>query len=207
MVIRATQLPLSRPRLLRFGLYARVPSPHQVLIVTGETRTLRELEAIFEQAAVTARSAKSPAEARELIDSGGYDVAIVDLTIADDGLALISELSARAPTVEIVALTGAVDAKRGVEAVRLGATDFIRTPIDRDEVHYVLAKSLRMVDFSEAEPPRSMKVVQRTTLVGQSEAMKELESTLARAANGVATVLVRGESGSGKELVARVFTS
>jgi len=180
-----------------------VPSPHQVLIVTGETRTLRELEAIFEQAAVTARSAKSPAEASELIDSGGYDVAIVDMTIADDGLALISELSARAPTVEIVALTGADDAKRGVEAVRLGATDFIRTPIDRDEVHYVLAKSLRMVDFSEAEPPRSMKVVQRTTLVGQSEAMRELESTLARAANGVATVLVRGESGSGKELIAR----
>ena len=49
--------------------------------------------------------------------------------------------------------------------------------VDRDEVHYVLAKSLRMVDFTEAEPPRSMKIVLRTTLVGQSAAMKELEST------------------------------
>jgi two-component system response regulator AtoC len=178
----------------------RVPSPHQVLIVA---RDAGPLEKIFEQSSVATRATASLDEASDLIDSGGYDVAIVDIDVADKGLDLVSQLASRAPSIEVVALVDAQNPQRGVEAVRRGATDFIRRPIDRDEVHYVLAKSLRMVDFTEAEPPRSMAVVQRTTLVGQSETMKELERTLARAARGVATVLVRGESGSGKELVAR----
>jgi two-component system response regulator AtoC len=185
------------------GYTAWVGRPHQVLIVTREARTARELEALFNQASVSTRLAPTAAEATDLIDSGGYDVAIVDLALAGDELSLVSELVGRAPSLEVVAMTAGEEAQRGVDAVRLGATDFIRTPIDRDEVRYVLAKSIRMVDFSEAEPPRSMKVPPRTTMVGRSRIMNDLERTLARAANGVATVLVRGESGSGKELVAR----
>jgi two-component system response regulator AtoC len=177
-----------------------VPSPHQVLIVS---RDARPLEIIFEQASVTTRTTPSLEEGAGLIDSGGFDVAILDIGVGADGLELVSRVVSRAPALEVVALVDAQDPQRGVEAVRRGATDFIRRPIDRDEVHYVLAKSLRMADFTEAEPPRSMTVVQRSTMIGRSEAMKELERTLARAAKGVATVLVRGESGTGKELVAR----
>jgi DNA-binding NtrC family response regulator len=176
---------------------------HRVLIATGDERTASELAATFAQVGVDHRTVSSATLAGDELESGAYDVALVDLAIATEGAALVTRFLERAPSLVVIALTKAEDTHLGVQAVRLGAADFVRTPLHRDEVRYVLAKSLRMVDFSEAEPPRSVRAGPRTNLIGSSGVMRELGETITKVANGIATVLVRGESGSGKELVAR----
>src|SRR5262249_51485409 len=162
-----------------------------------------ELEATFGELGVAHRAVSSAPLAIGEAESGAYDVAVVDLALANRGVGIVADLLERAPDLAVVALTKADDPHLGVQAVRLGAADFVRAPLDREEIRYVLAKSLRLVDFSDAEPARSVRALPRTNLVGGSDAMRELSQTITRVANGIATVLVRGESGSGKELVAR----
>jgi two-component system response regulator AtoC len=179
------------------------PRAHRVLIATSNERAARELESTFAELGVAHRTVPSASLAGDEVKTGAYDVAVVDLALSKGGVDLVGELLERAPDVAVVALTSADDPHLGVKAVRQGAADFVRSPLDRDELRYVLGKSLKMVDFADAEPPRSVRAVPRTNLIGTSEAMRELASTTTRVANGIATVLVRGESGSGKELVAR----
>ncbi len=175
---------------------------HRVLVATADARASSDLAAMFGEAGI-AHHAVSANQVVPEAASGAYDVAVVELALSPAGAGLVTELLERAPELAIVALTRAEHASVGVQAVRLGAVDFVRLPLDREEIRYVLAKSLRLVDFSDAEPARSVRVLPRTTIVGSSTAMRELDETVRRVANGIATVLVRGESGSGKELVAR----
>jgi two-component system response regulator AtoC len=176
---------------------------HRVLIATGDEATASELGATFTELGVAHRIVPSAARAVDEAASGAYGVVLVDLALAGPGVGLVADLVERAPELSVVALTRADDPHLGVQAVRAGAADFVRKPLDRDEIRYVLSKSLRVVDFADAEPVRSVRAVPRTNLVGTSDAMRDLAQTITRVANGIATVLVRGESGSGKELVAR----
>jgi two-component system, NtrC family, response regulator AtoC len=147
---------------------------------------------------------ESEAAALEHAVRGGYDVAVVDLEQADGGgVAMVEALLERAPDLSVIVVTAPAALGLAVQAVRAGAADFLRKPIDADELAYVVRKALTGADAVADEPPPSMMARPATTMLGQSEAMRELKALVARAAAGVATVLVRGESGSGKELVAR----
>src|SRR5260221_13535587 len=158
----------------------------RILVATRDERAARELEATFAQSGVEHRTVGSKAETEEQVASGAYDAAIVDLALFDAGPRAVIDLLERAPDLALIALTRSEDTHAGVQAVRLGATDFVRTPLDRDEVRYVLAKSLRIADFSDAEPARSMRNVPRSNLIGTSEAMRELAETITRVANAIA---------------------
>src|SRR5439155_8540962 len=131
------------------------------------------------------------------------EVAIVDLDLAcGDVTAMMARLAETMPGVHLVAMTPPDMTALGVAAGRAGAVDFVRLPLKRDEVEWVVKKALRMADVSGADaPPSSMKAA--TQMIGSSRAMAELRASLALARKGVDTVLIRGEIGTGKELAAR----
>jgi DNA-binding NtrC family response regulator len=175
------------------------------LIASSDSATAESLGAILFDADFAGRRVTSGAEALSELERGAYDVVIADHDLDDaSGFLLPAALIGRGIEVPVVVLVRDDAPGDGVSAVRAGAVDFLRKPVERDEVLYVLRKALKSAAVDADEPPRSIAIVPSIRLIGGSEPMQELARTLRRVANGVATVLVRGESGTGKELVARL---
>src|SRR5262245_30738252 len=131
-----------------------------------------------------------------------------DLALVDSDLAAVTEsnllgaLAARSSGLKLVTIVAVGDVTRGIQAVRNGAFDFLRKPIDASEVRYVVSKAVASSGRVEEEPPASS-FAAATPIIGHSSAVRKLKSAIKQVASGTATVLIRGESGTGKELVAR----
>jgi two-component system response regulator AtoC len=136
------------------------------------------------------------------LDVGGAELVFVDVS-TDFGLALVPRVAEEHPECAVLAITPATLTRLGLQAARSGAADFVRYPFEGEELSYVVGKVQKGLERVADEPPPSRLLSQGTQMIAGSPAMNVLLSLLKRAANGTATVLVRGESGSGKELVAR----
>ncbi|HTA91649.1 MAG TPA: sigma-54 dependent transcriptional regulator [Polyangiaceae bacterium] len=175
------------------------------LIASADDANASALEAMLFESGARGQRVKNIEEALAALDFGSYDVLIADATVTDFSAGTLSAaLAQRGHELALIALVEGDRAADGAAAVRAGAADFLRKPVERDEVAYVLGKALQSQQPSGDEPPRSRVFAPTVELLGQSEPMQDLQRTLRRAANGIATVLVRGESGTGKELVARL---
>jgi two-component system response regulator AtoC len=182
-----------------------VSQRYRFLIASEDLAAAEALGAVLFEAGFAGRRVDRASEALAELDREAYDVVIADHALPDlPGGALPKALADRGIELPVVVLVPSDAVAEGVAVVRAGAADFLRKPVEREEVLYVLKKALRSVEIEADEPPRSVAVVPTTELIGTSKAMQELGATLRRAANGIATVLVRGESGTGKELVARL---
>jgi two-component system, NtrC family, response regulator AtoC len=182
-----------------------VSQRYRFLIASEDLAAAEALGAVLFEAGFGGRRVESAGEALAELEREAYDVVIADQGLRDmPGGTLPKALAERGVELPVVVLVPSDAVAQGVAVVRAGAADFLRKPVEREEVLYVLKKALRSIEIEADEPPRSIAVVPTTELIGTSEAMQELGQTLRRAANGIATVLVRGESGTGKELVARL---
>ncbi len=176
-----------------------------LLIVAADEDVARELSAPLLDSGISARRVQDTRAALEQLREGDFDVVVVDVGASDvDVKTFVEHAQEVASEIPVLVLVNAGHIADGIGAVRAGAQDFLRKPLDREEVLYVVGKTLELSGLSEDEPPRSMVMPPELQMIGRSAALKELLETLRRAADGVATVLVRGESGSGKELVARL---
>jgi two-component system response regulator AtoC len=175
------------------------------LIASTDDASASALEAVLFEAGARGRRVASAAEAFAALDLGSYDVLIADAALTDvSATELSAALLQRGHELPLIVLVDGERAGDGAAAVRAGAADFLRKPVERDEVAYVLQKTIHSAQPESDEPPRSRVFTPSVELIGQSEPMLDLQRTLRRAADGIATVLVRGESGTGKELVARL---
>jgi two-component system, NtrC family, response regulator AtoC len=136
------------------------------------------------------------------LDVGGSELVFVDVS-TDFGMSLVQSLAEQHPECAILAITPVAQTRLGLQAARSGAADFLRYPFESEELTYVVGKVQKGLERAADEPPPSRLLSQGSHMIAGSPAMNVLLSMLRRAANGTATVLVRGESGSGKELVAR----
>jgi two-component system, NtrC family, response regulator AtoC len=136
------------------------------------------------------------------VDPGGAELVFIDVS-TEFGMALVQTFSEAHPECAVLAVAPAAQARLGLQAARSGAADFVRYPFESEELSYVVGKVLTGLARSADEPPPSRLLGHGSKMIAGAPAMNVLLSMLKRAANGTATVLVRGESGSGKELVAR----
>jgi DNA-binding NtrC family response regulator len=133
------------------------------------------------------------------------DAIVLDLGLPDrDGLDLLSELRRRAPDTPIVILTADNSVNSVVSAMQMGAYDYLSKPIDRTKLTTTLGNAIDKRQMSR-RLARLESTEQRWGLVGSSPSMRTLFSQMDRVANADVTVAVHGESGSGKELVARAL--
>ncbi len=175
-----------------------------LLIAAVDDGAAHDLAALLVDSGVAARRVTSGKAALEQLTNGQYDVVVCDLALGDfDVLEMIAGIQAHDASLPVVVMVDAGQMSQGVAAVRAGASDFLRKPLEREEVQYVVGKALRGLEADFDEPPRSMVLPPELRMIGSSSAMRELSATIRKAADGVASVLIRGESGSGKELVAR----
>jgi two-component system response regulator AtoC len=179
---------------------AALPSDATVLIVDDDAALRKVLGALLGQAGIASVEAASGREALLILQSRLIDAVVADLRMPEmDGMDLVSYVASGWPDVPVVMLTAHGTVALAVEAMRRGAADFVLKPFDREEVLFVVQKALALARTpTEGATPAS-------PFIGESEVVRRLRASIQRSALTSATVLIRGETGSGKEVVARAI--
>jgi DNA-binding NtrC family response regulator len=179
--------------------------PH-VLVVDDETNVRRVLGTLLEQAGYAATRAESGEQALDLVRSLDPDLVITDLKMPGmDGLELLRRLQDSFPEIPVVLLTAHGTVANAVEAMKHGAHDFLTKPFDKDEVVGLVGRALAQASSARREFRGPLVSGARCGIVGDSAAMEQLRRAIEKIAPTPSTVLVRGETGTGKELVAEAL--
>jgi two-component system response regulator AtoC len=151
----------------------------------------------------------SVADAIERLREGGLDVALLDLQLPDgSGLDVLREIASEEMSVEALILTGHAEVPTALEAMRLGAYDYLSKPARLDELHVLVVKAAekaRLRGENEALRRRLQRHEPVRGFVTEDPATTQLLATLEKAAASSLPVLVQGETGTGKELLARAL--
>ncbi len=184
-------------------------APAAVLIADDDPVALELLAEVLTAEGYRVRTAPGGEECLRLAAAEPFDLAIVDLRMPRvDGLQVIRRLAAVQPGVPVLILTAFATIDTAIEAVREGAYDYLSKPFRMEEIKLVVrrtldARRLARENVQYRQELRDRYAVQ--SLVGQSPAMVEVYKLVARVARLDTTVLVQGETGTGKELVARAI--
>ncbi|HQY61685.1 MAG: sigma-54-dependent Fis family transcriptional regulator [Myxococcales bacterium] len=174
------------------------------LVVDDDTAVAEVLGAQLRQAGFSCAVVHSGAAALEALEARPFSVVLSDLRMPGmDGLALMREVAARWPDLPVVILTAHGTVASAVEAMKAGAADYLQKPFERAELLYVLGKVLEGAKRGAERAPSAAPYA--GDLVGDSAPMREVRELVARAARSAATVLIHGETGTGKELIARAI--
>ena len=178
----------------------------RVLIADDEINIRRVLEAILRRDGYDVVTAANGEEALAGM-SREVNTVITDLKMPGlDGMGLLKRLSVDYPDVPVVMITAHGSVESAVEAVKLGAFDYVEKPFDQEQIRQIVAKALRthMLSRRDARPEDSS-ARGRFRLVGESAAIRQVYQVVEKVADTPSTVLITGESGTGKELVARAL--
>ena len=178
----------------------------RILIVDDDPGTLQSLARAFALEGYTAISAPSAARALERLAEEPVDAILSDVVMPEmDGLELLEQLQKRAPGVPVILMSGQATVETAVKATRLGALDFIEKPIGLDRLLLTLRNALRLERLERENRELSRYWHDELELIGDSAPMTALKRLIERAAPSDVPLLVLGENGSGKELVARAI--
>jgi two-component system response regulator AtoC len=181
--------------------------PH-VLIVDDDINTREALVEITAAEGFTTAVAGSVREAQGQITRQRPDVVLIDLKLPDgSGMDLFNDIESRATT-EIVLITGHASVETAVEALRLGAADYLTKPINFKRLKALLSRIPRTVDLKEeigVLRSELRRLGHFGQMLGAAPAMQKLYNHIARVAPTEATVLLLGESGTGKEMAAQTI--
>lgn len=177
-----------------------------VLVVDDEVPILSALQKTLSLEGHSVDVAGGFRVAEEKLAKRSYDVVLLDVALPDgDGVALLERMRASSNETPVIMMSGHATIDAAVRATRLGAIDFLEKPLSTDRLLVVLTNTLRLVQ-AEAETRELRRATGRLgELVGSSKTMATLREQIARAAPSAASVLLLGERGTGKELVARAI--
>ncbi|MBX3248000.1 MAG: sigma-54-dependent Fis family transcriptional regulator [Myxococcales bacterium] len=186
---------------------ALLGEPAYVLVVDDDVDLAEVLASSLARIGHRVQVCASAAEARARVASEDVDLVVTDVRMpGEDGLALCRHLVESRPDLPVILLTGFGSMEAAVQALRLGAFDFLTKPVDRDVLRLSVARALshrrlhRRIQRLEA-----VRETGDELLPGASDPMRQLRELVARVAPHASSVLVMGESGTGKELVARAL--
>jgi DNA-binding NtrC family response regulator len=176
----------------------------KVLVVDDEPAVLFTLKEVLAERGHEPITATNGQEALARLE--GAEAVITDLTMPGmDGLALLAAIRERDPTLPVVLLTAHGSEKVAVQAMKAGAYDYATKPFDIDELIVVVERALEARALRSATRMLSAEQAIGKRIVGTSPPMRRLLDAIGRVADKDVTVLVRGETGTGKELVASLL--
>ncbi len=185
-----------------------LPEKKQVLIVDDEPNLRKILAAQLSRDGYDVLLAEDGEQGLALLREHHIDLVVTDLKMPKvDGMTLLREALAEQPELPIVMITAHGTVDTAVEALKLGAFDYLTKPFDKDEVRQIVGKALKTRELAGEEATTEIKGAEgaRFGIIGQSPGLTELYAVLERVADSPTTVLITGESGTGKELVARAL--
>ncbi len=184
----------------------RVPS---ILVVDDEPSMREFLSILLEKDGYTVHTAAGGRQALSLLGKQAIDLVITDIQMEDmDGLELIAQVQATNPHCGLLAITAYGSSQIGLDAMKLGAYDYVTKPFQVDEIRIIVIKALENIKLRTGNANLKTELASRSHLydiVGTSDAMQQVYQIITRVADLDSTVLLTGESGTGKELVARAI--
>jgi two-component system, NtrC family, response regulator HydG len=182
-------------------------SPDTILVVDDSPATVEVLQRNLAGAGFRVFTASGVAEALKLLDQTPVDLVITDLKMPGvSGMDLVRHVRENLHNTEVMMITGYATVEGAVQAVKIGAEEFLAKPFTDEELLAAVKRALDKLRVRRAS--RDTVLEQNATypgILGESVAMKRVLAAVAKAATTSATVLIAGESGTGKELVARAI--
>ncbi|EGE0301828.1 sigma-54-dependent response regulator transcription factor ZraR [Escherichia albertii] len=175
-----------------------------ILVVDDDISHCTILQALLRGWGYNVALANSGRQALAQVREQVFDLVLCDVRMAEmDGIATLKEIKALNPAIPVLIMTAYSSVETAVEALKTGALDYLIKPLDFDNLQATLEKALAHTHCIDAEMPAVS--ASQFGMVGKSAAMQHLLSEIALVAPSEATVLIHGDSGTGKELVARAI--
>ncbi|MBX3706438.1 MAG: sigma-54-dependent Fis family transcriptional regulator [Pseudomonadales bacterium] len=173
---------------------------HRALIVDDEPDIRELLEITLGRMGIDTLAAPDLSTARRHLASGQFDLCLTDLNLPDGhGVELVEHIARERPQLPVAVITAYGSMDTAISALKAGAFDFVQKPVDLEQLRSLVGAALRLQDSGPAT--RDM----QTRMIGDSAVMARLREQIARLARSQAPVYISGESGSGKELAARLI--
>ena len=167
------------------------------LVIDDEPDICELLTLTLARMDIASEAAADVSTAKALLGEKRFDLCLTDMRLPDgDGLELVEWMQTHAPDVPVAVITAPGNVETAVQALKLGAFDFISKPLDLNNLRNIVESALRVDAASDDDHSR---------LLGDSSVMYELRDLVERVARSQAPVHISGESGTGKELVARLI--
>jgi two-component system, NtrC family, nitrogen regulation response regulator NtrX len=176
-----------------------------LLLVDDDANTLASLSRAFRLAGHEATVCDNAARAAELLHAGSFDLILSDVVMpGKSGLELLQDLKNGGIKTPVILISGQANIEMAVKATKLGALDFLEKPLSTDKLLVTIENALRLSRL-EAENRELKQRLGKHRLVGSGPAMQKLLAQIERVAASETRVCIIGETGTGKELVARAI--
>jgi two-component system nitrogen regulation response regulator NtrX len=178
--------------------------PKKILIIDDERSILDSLAGILSDEGFTTVCAETGESGLKVLDEEDVDLVLLDIWMPGmDGLEVLSEIKRRQSMLPVIMISGHGNIETAVRATKMGAFDFIEKPPSYDKIVLAVNNGLQMYRLAEENEILRDKTRQQRGLTGCSKAIEELRRQIERVAPTSAWVLIRGEHGTGKEVVAQ----
>jgi two-component system response regulator HydG len=181
----------------------------QILIIDDDRNLARSIQESLERVGYACTVATSGSEGARLLDRDEWDVVLTDLKMPDlDGLSILRKARESVPDAQVVMITGFGDVKTAVEALKQGAADYLTKPVDIAELRAVVEKASEHARLVRANRDLKRQLDERfgfEGVVGNSAVMQQVIKRVQQAAASDANVLLLGETGTGKDLIAKAI--
>jgi len=175
----------------------------KILVVDDELNMQLVLKALLKKEGYDVATASDGIEALKVLKSGGVEVVVTDLKMPKlDGVGLLERVIRDYPSTPVIIITAHGTIATAVDALKKGAFDYITKPFERDELKNIIHKAMRTRRLNEEELLVSPDDIDRQGIIGSSEPMSKIYDTIKRVAPTTTTVLISGETGTGKDLIA-----
>ena len=179
----------------------------KVLVVDDEKNILESVKMVLDYEKYTVAVAKDGIEGIDIFKKFMPDIVLLDVKMPSglDGLKVLKSFKEVNPSAEIIMISGHSGIEEAVEASRLGAFDFLEKPISRDKLVLTVRNAAEKIQLLKENFNLRNLTARKYELVGQSAVMQALQETIRRVARSDSMVLISGDSGTGKELIARLI--
>jgi DNA-binding NtrC family response regulator len=181
----------------------------RILIVDDEEIVLRSCQRILAGGEYLVDAVSSGPEALRKAGETDYDIVVLDIMMPGmDGIEVLQQLKERHPGVDVIMVTGLSEIKTAVQAMKLGAFDYLPKPFDPDELKHVVERAIerrRLLAENRSLKSEVDSKYRFENIIGSSPAMQAVFRLIAKCAPTNSTVLITGESGTGKEMIARAI--
>lgn len=180
-------------------------SKARLILVDDDLRIRTTLSKYLRDSGFEVITAGSVAEATKL-NHTNIDLALLDLALPDGtGIGLLRDIKQRFPNQTVVMISGEASLADAVQAIKLGAVDFLEKPVSPEKVEITISNALRLTQLDRRLKLEEEKQLDRHALIGDSPAMKEVREQIVAVSQTDSTVLLLGESGTGKEVAANLI--